>query len=175
MTGHWSAKFWRSAAQVFLGGIGLALLTFVCFRLGLSPAKTGYAYLIVIVPPALMGSVIASVVFSIVAAGCLNYFFTQPLFTFRVDYPQDLLAIAAFLTVSLVVNAVAAKARKQAEEAQASQKALIDTIPALVWSALPDGSHDFHSRRWLEYSGLSAAEAAGMVGLPQFIPKTAQG
>jgi hypothetical protein len=27
------ARLWRSAAQCLLGGIGVALLTFVCFRL----------------------------------------------------------------------------------------------------------------------------------------------
>jgi PAS domain S-box-containing protein len=31
----------------------------------------------------------------------------------------------------------------------------IDTIPAFVWSALPDGSVDFINKRWLEFSGLS--------------------
>jgi PAS domain S-box-containing protein len=48
-----------------------------------------------------------------------------------------------------------------AEEARGSQKALVDTIPALVWSARPDGSRDFHSQRWLEFTGLSAEDAAG--------------
>lgn len=53
------------------------------------------------------------------------------------------------------------KVRKMADETQASLKALVDTIPPLVWSARPDGSHDFHSRRWLEFAGLSAAAAGG--------------
>jgi PAS domain-containing protein len=48
-----------------------------------------------------------------------------------------------------------------ADEAQASQKALVDTIPALAWSARPDGARDFHSERWLEFAGLSAEEASG--------------
>jgi PAS domain S-box-containing protein len=37
----------------------------------------------------------------------------------------------------------------------------IDTIPALVWTALPDGSVDFLNQRWLEYTGLSFEEAIG--------------
>ena len=38
-------------------------------------------------------------------------------------------------------------------------RAIIDTIPALVWSARPDGSAEFFNRRWLEYTGLSYDEA----------------
>ena len=37
----------------------------------------------------------------------------------------------------------------------------IDTIPAFVWSALPDGSVDYINRRWLEFSGLSLEQGLG--------------
>jgi formate hydrogenlyase transcriptional activator len=39
-------------------------------------------------------------------------------------------------------------------------RTIIDTIPALAWSARPDGSAEFFNRRWLDYAGLSAKEAA---------------
>src|SRR6202011_6107411 len=32
---------------------------------------------------------------------------------------------------------------------------VIDTIPGMVWSALPDGSVDFVNQPWLEYHGLT--------------------
>jgi PAS domain S-box-containing protein len=38
-------------------------------------------------------------------------------------------------------------------------RTIIDTIPALAWSARPDGSAEFFNRRWLDYAGLSAEEA----------------
>ena len=38
---------------------------------------------------------------------------------------------------------------------------LIETIPAMAWSTLPDGSNVFVSRRWTEYTGLSAEDTAG--------------
>jgi K+-sensing histidine kinase KdpD len=104
-----SAKFWHSAAQCFFGGIGLVFLAFVCFLLGLNLAAAGFAFLILIALLALIGGFIGSVVLSIVAVGCLNYFFTLPLFSFRVDYPQDMLALTAFLLTATV--------RKMAEEA----------------------------------------------------------
>ena len=34
-------------------------------------------------------------------------------------------------------------------------RVLIETIPALAWTSLPDGSNDFVNRRWLEYTGVS--------------------
>jgi PAS domain S-box-containing protein len=38
---------------------------------------------------------------------------------------------------------------------------VIETIPAYVWSALPDGFVDFINRRWLEFSGFSMDQALG--------------
>ena len=39
-------------------------------------------------------------------------------------------------------------------------RTIIDAIPALAWSARPDGSAEFFNRPWLDYAGLSAEEAA---------------
>jgi PAS domain S-box-containing protein len=38
---------------------------------------------------------------------------------------------------------------------------MIDTIPALVWCGLPDGSNEFLNRRWHDYTGLAEEEAHG--------------
>jgi len=38
---------------------------------------------------------------------------------------------------------------------------VIDAIPGLVWSALPDGALEFCSQGWLEYTGLSLEEVCG--------------
>lgn len=55
--------------------------------------------------------------------------------------------------------------RKRAEEAlresERKFKLIIDTIPALVWSARPDGSAEFFSQHYLDYAGLSAEQAQG--------------
>lgn len=91
--------------------------------------------MLLIAPLSLLGSFGASVILSIAAAACLNYFFTPPLFSFRVDAPQDALAITAFTTTSLIVTALTTRVRKSAEAAHASRQALIDTIPAFVWFA----------------------------------------
>ena len=37
---------------------------------------------------------------------------------------------------------------------------VIDTIPTVAWSALPDGSNSYVNKRFVEYSGLSAEQAS---------------
>jgi PAS domain S-box-containing protein len=53
--------------------------------------------------------------------------------------------------------------RKRAEEAGRDNedrlRLVIETIPTMAWSLLPDGAVDFVNQRWLEYTGLSVAEA----------------
>jgi PAS domain-containing protein len=38
---------------------------------------------------------------------------------------------------------------------------IIDTIPAIVWRKLPDGSADFLNRNFREYTGLSLKDGLG--------------
>lgn len=38
---------------------------------------------------------------------------------------------------------------------------VMDTIPGLVWSALPDGDFEFCNQRWLDYTGMSFNEVKG--------------
>jgi PAS domain S-box-containing protein len=51
------------------------------------------------------------------------------------------------------------RAEEKVRQADRERQTVIDTIPALVWSSLPDGSSDFNNERWLEYTGLSEEEA----------------
>ena len=38
---------------------------------------------------------------------------------------------------------------------------LVDALPGLVWTALPDGRAEFLNQRWLDFTGLTAERAAG--------------
>src|SRR5882672_5317768 len=99
-----ASKSWRSAAGYFAGGIGLVLVTFVCVRFGQDIHVATFGYLILIVLLALTSEFIGSVVLSIVAAGCLTYFFAPSLLSFRLDDLEGAATIAAFLTISFFVN-----------------------------------------------------------------------
>ncbi len=55
--------------------------------------------------------------------------------------------------------------RKRAEEtvrkSERELRTLIDVMPAYVGTALPDGTADFFSQRWLDYFGQTREEAMG--------------
>jgi K+-sensing histidine kinase KdpD len=91
-------RFWRSTAQCLLGGMAVALVTFVCFRLNVSITTAALLYLIVVVLASLTGSFVLSVV-SIIAILGLDYFFTEPRFNIDVTLrnPLNLVALITFL------------------------------------------------------------------------------
>ena len=64
--------------------------------------------------------------------------------------------------------------KKRAEEAiLASERNLsliINTMPVLAWSALPDGTVEFFNQRWLDYTGLSPEQAQGWGWTEAFHP-----
>lgn len=154
-------RFWRSAAQLLFGVVVLALLTYVCFQFQANSTTVALLYLIVIVVVSLTSSFIPAAFVSIVAYICLDTFFTAPLFRPAMREPLDVVAPVAFLTTSFVITRLMSRVRKSFQEIQALKDQLrlaIDTIPGLVWSALPDGSAEFLNQRWLEYTGLSLKE-----------------
>jgi PAS domain S-box-containing protein len=46
-------------------------------------------------------------------------------------------------------------------KSEAKLRRVIDTIPALAWCNLPDGSNEFLNKRWHAYTGLSPEESHG--------------
>ncbi len=52
-----------------------------------------------------------------------------------------------------------AEARIRSQEAELRD--VVDTIPAIVWSALPDGSNSYVNSRFVEYCGMPAEQIAG--------------
>jgi PAS domain S-box-containing protein len=55
--------------------------------------------------------------------------------------------------------------QRQAEavirQQEAELRKVVDTIPALVWSTLPDGSNTYVNKRFVEYTGSSPEQTAG--------------
>jgi PAS domain-containing protein len=60
------------------------------------------------------------------------------------------------------------------KNSESKLRTIIDTIPALAWSARPDGSAEFFNRSRLDYAGLSAEGAVG-IGLLRFTRRTGPG
>jgi K+-sensing histidine kinase KdpD len=106
----------RRLIVLWLAGFAaIGVVTWSCFRLGQSLTTTALAYLLVVVLISMFDSAITSIVLSVVAIGCLNYFFTEPLFTFRVEYGQDVFALVAFAVTALVVTGLVRRTRHLAD------------------------------------------------------------
>jgi C4-dicarboxylate-specific signal transduction histidine kinase len=119
-----SYRFWRSAAQCFVGSVVLAVLTFVCFRFQVHSTTVALLYLIVVVLVSLTGGFAASAIVSIIAYLCLDSFFTAPLFHPAMNTPLDVVAPIAFLTTSFVITRLMSKMRKSVEDRERAEETL---------------------------------------------------
>src|ERR1700690_2897187 len=96
--------------ELWPGGWGVALLTLVSYRLHLNYATVGFLYLLLVVLQSLSGNFWSSAIVSILAVGCLDYFFVPPVLTLRTTDPRDTLALAACLLTALVITRLATQA-----------------------------------------------------------------
>jgi two-component system, LuxR family, sensor kinase FixL len=109
------ARLRSFASILFGGGIGLALSTWLGFQFDAGLAVTAFVYLIEILLLSLMNSLACSVLFSALAVVCLEFFFARPIFSLRVDSAQNVAALVAFLTTSLVVTSLVHRTRRLGE------------------------------------------------------------
>ena len=86
--------------------------------------------------------------------GTFAMYYSEP----RLPSPEHIQLID--MAVQMARVAIEAKRSKDAlRKSEDSLRMVIDTIPAMAWSLLPDGALDFVNQRWLEYTGLSLEEA----------------
>ena len=164
MTQDKAREFRLAVTKAVLGGAGVIVLAYVCERLGLDVATTAMVLLIAVVLLSLTGSFAASAIVSAVAALSLHLFFVAPRDTWGIEDPLDLVALGAFLFTALVVTRLLSRVRAslaEVESARGELRLAFDTIPALVWTTLPDGTGELSNARWLEFTGLSSKEAEG--------------
>jgi len=152
-----STELGHEVLYLLLGLAALALLTWLCFWLDFRLVSTAFAYLILIVLLSVVGNFITPVVVSLIALGCLAYLFAPPVYSFRIDYQEDILTAAAFLITSLLVGGLVRRLRARRDELAN----LLDSIRALVWNAAPDGAVDFSNQRFREYTGFAAEQLRG--------------
>ena len=88
-----------------------------------------------------------------------------PVGRFWLSDSRDIFALAAFLVIGITTSHLSERARREALSAKRAEGAarrseeglreVIETMPAMAWSALPDGSNSFVNRQWAEYADLS--------------------
>jgi PAS domain-containing protein len=161
MTRSDAAKLWRPTLGFGLGGAAIALLTWLAFTLHVGLAIVALLDMIVIVQVSTMGNLVPAVALALIAAASIDFFFTQPIFSFRMDQPEDIVAVVVFVSTAVIITTLVRRGRRLAAAAALSDqlRLVIDTIPAVVWSNLPDGSTQFLNQRFRDYSGLGGEEA----------------
>src|SRR6202046_4000631 len=129
-TGHFMKRAKRHTALVheagypLLGLVSLATVTGLYFWLDVPLVATAFTYLVVLVLLALVSNLSSLIALSFIAVGCLSYFFAPPIYSFRVDYPHDLIAISAFLMTSFVVNFLVTRVRDANQRLEVTNTAL---------------------------------------------------
>jgi len=114
----------RLGEPLLPGGLalaGVAVSTWVAFRLDQSFAFTGFLHLVIVVLAAVYGGFWQATFVSVVAAACLNYFFVPPIFSF-VNSPANWVALGAFEFTALVISRLSLRARVQAIEANGRRR-----------------------------------------------------
>ncbi len=61
----------------------------------------------------------------------------------------------------ILARAEARSGGEQLERSRRRHVALIEELPQLVWTCLPDGECDYLSRQWVEYTGLAETDQLG--------------
>jgi PAS domain S-box-containing protein len=152
------------ARQGALGAAAVAAMTAIGVRLGIDPTTVTLAYIVILVLQSLWAGFAPAMVVAVEAIVCLDYFLAPPLYSLELEQTDDWAALIAFTTIAFVITRLTSSQRRALKEIRGFSDRLrlvVDTIPALVWSARPDGTRDFFSQRWLEYTGFELDQALG--------------
>ena len=111
-------------ALQFAAALGaVAFITFLYRRIIIVNATTvALTLLLAILMVSALWGMIVSAPMSIIAMLAFNYYFLPPTGTFTVADPQNWVALAAFLAVSVIGSHLATRARQQAEQASSRQR-----------------------------------------------------
>ncbi len=117
---------WRGAGRAALTGLVLtgAATSPAALPDGISTVSAALVYVLSVTGASAIGGLWAGLAASVLSFLALNFFFTEPLYTFNVAKPDDLVALVVFLVVSgtvgtLLSSAVSQRARAERREREA--------------------------------------------------------
>jgi PAS domain S-box-containing protein len=114
----------REAGYLLLGLVSLATVTGLYFWLDMPLVATAFSYLVVLVLLSLVSNLSSLIVLSFIGVGCLSYFFAPPIYSLRIDYPEHIITISAFVITSFVVNFLVTRVRDANQRLEVTNKAL---------------------------------------------------
>ena len=127
----------RRVAGVITAVVMLVALTLVCVALrdNLSLAADVALYLLTVIITSLVGGFYPAVAAAAAGSLLLNYYFVEPLHTFTIEQPGNILALVIFLLAAILVSQVVdLAARRSSQAARASAEA--ETLSTLAGSLL---------------------------------------
>ncbi|MCP3382236.1 DUF4118 domain-containing protein [Bradyrhizobium sp. CCGUVB4N] len=115
---------WRTVSPLLLSVLGVALFTapLLAFSRNVATSLVPIAYLIPVIFAATRWGIWPAMVASIAAMAAADFFFFAPLYSFRVDDPQEAVDLLLFLIVSLVSSNLASRLRQETERLRRSEK-----------------------------------------------------
>ncbi|MFL9913383.1 ATP-binding protein [Paraburkholderia sp. RL17-337-BIB-A] len=122
----------RYLATLWTGGCAaLGAVTATCVFLGQEESTAGFFLLVVVVLLSLLDSFISSVIFSVVGALLLSYFFTEPIESFHISKPQDSFSLFAFLITSIAITTLVRRIGR-VEKMQRAQAQLLELTHDII-------------------------------------------
>jgi two-component system sensor histidine kinase KdpD len=112
-----TARFGHVTWRLLRGTLLIAAVTAVCFRLHLNSASAALLLLIAVVLNTLDSSFLEACAVSVIAVASLDYFFTEPIFSFVVEGPLEAISLCCLLIVSLVITQIQSRSRIEARNA----------------------------------------------------------
>lgn len=100
----------------------IAAITAIAYESHAEKFVAGFLYLFPVMLIAFRWGFVEASVASVMAAGCLDYFFTQPLLHFYMSDPQDWIALSSFEGVVLVTSRLAGRLKAYASESDEQRK-----------------------------------------------------
>jgi PAS domain S-box-containing protein len=147
------------------GSVGIALAAALLFRRGFD--VRGALFLTAVALTAWFGGMVpglTSLLFSLLSLG---YFF-QPLVPCveiaGICLPYRVVSLMSFASLALIVCWLSASRRRAEEALRESEqrwRSLTEALPQLVWGARPDGSCDYFSAQWANYTGVIERDLLG--------------
>src|ERR1700733_11767975 len=92
-----TAELRRSAVWILLGCVVLALLSGFGVWFDLDLASISMLYVIVVVLLSMQGNIAPAIILALIASATLNYFFTEPRFSWEIERPEDVISIVVFV------------------------------------------------------------------------------